>query len=66
MNLESYYELVFKDGRRQKLDGVGTLESAKATAVSVASVTGETVELNKVQPIDPKAPPQRRGTSSEG
>lgn len=62
--MDSYYELVFKDGRRERLDGVGTLEAAKATAKSVAKISGEKVELNKVQPIDPNEPPRTRGTSS--
>lgn len=61
--MDSYYELVFdKDGRRQRLDGVGTLEAAKATAKSVAGITGEKLSLVKVQPIDYNAPARTRGT----
>jgi hypothetical protein len=61
--MDSYYELVFTD-RRQRLDGVGTLEAAKATAKSVAGITGEKLTLVKVQPIDYNAPARTRGTDN--
>lgn len=65
--MDSYYELVFPDGARRKLDGVTTLESAKAAAKSVADVTETKVSLQKVTPIDHTAPPQvRRSNPSAG
>lgn len=60
--MDSYYELVFEDGTRRKLDNVNSQESAKATAVSVAEVTKTKVKLQKVTPVDPYAAPVRRGS----
>lgn len=60
--MDSYYELVYPDDTRQRLDGVTSLESAKATAKAVAKMTAVKIKLQKVQPIDPDAAPKVRGS----
>lgn len=63
-DMDSHYELVFKDGKRRVLDGVGTREAAKATAKSVSDITEQKVELVKVEPIDVNEPARTRGTTA--
>ena len=63
--MDSYFELVFADGKRQRID-VGSEESAKATAKAVATATGgRTPKLYRVREIDVNAAPKTRGSTSE-
>lgn len=60
--MDSYYELRYEDGDTSRLDGVNSVESAKAVAREVAKHrSDEKVELVKVTPIDPAAPARTRG-----
>jgi hypothetical protein len=58
---DSYFELRAEAGD-QKLE-VTSVEAAKAVAKSVREITGESVELYKVSPVDIDAPARTRGGS---
>jgi hypothetical protein len=64
--METYFELRHPDGTSQKLEGVGTLDAAKASFHAVTKITNaKGVKLVKVTEVDPNAPARTRGTSAE-